>query len=175
MGTAVITGLFTLGGVLVGGLANVLFGYFTDRRTARREAKVTGRLLADDLRGHAVELDSAVKLGVWLPAPAGHAALNGWREHRALLAAALPRQEWRLLTITFRRISSVGRATAVHRTGDAMNKMDATMIQGAVDYAERSATMLVEFAELGPFSRKRQAVTPDEVRSGLFLDEPDWE
>ncbi|HEX2161416.1 MAG TPA: hypothetical protein VHF88_06305 [Thermoleophilaceae bacterium] len=96
MDSAVITGLFTLGGVVVGGVLNQALNHHLERRRAGWEAKKAARLFAPSLhrlhiagehgRTHAVTWDEMADL-------AKH-ELVGWETHADVFAGTIEWDDW---------------------------------------------------------------------------------
>lgn len=156
---AVAEGFFALVGVIMGGGIAETSTALRARRTNSREAKAAARLVAEDFFAYRTAIDTALAIDNWAALARNPAiSLDNWREHGAVLAASLSRQEWRLLRITARRlvfIDSVARRSTGALSADSRDKCTS-----AASYAEACYTLL------------RERPSADAVRAGLDLREP---
>ena len=78
-------------GVVVGALATSASTWFFARRVERREKKIAGRIIREDVVLAGSTLEAVLTKG-WIHGRSLPVA--GWREHRATLAAELDRPAW---------------------------------------------------------------------------------
>jgi anion-transporting ArsA/GET3 family ATPase len=104
---SVTTGLFTLGGVLIGGSANAVLGLLTEHRQRRHVAKTNARLLADDVRSAQRAVRRTIDKSRLVPLRRRMNTIDGYEERRDQLAATLRSGEWAVVSRAFRNLSEL--------------------------------------------------------------------
>ena len=103
MSAALTTGIFTLFGVLVGGLLNVVTTARADERRGRRALRTTARVVGTELVTNEAIL-TAIAEGTWPRADDRVFNFNAWEHYRHVLAERLPQDDWLLLQDAVRRL-----------------------------------------------------------------------
>lgn len=89
--SGVTAGIFALAGVLVGALSTAVSAWFFERRKEKRSLLVAARLVREDVVQAGPCLETLLGRG-WFEGLSLEIA--SWSEHRAQLAASLPKDAW---------------------------------------------------------------------------------
>ena len=107
----IATGLFSLGGVVVGGLLSTFTQLYLERKREQRAADRAKLLVAGELLHAELVLRSASKSKKWPPVEDidGFLPTSAWRENRASLVGKVEEDLWEQLVMTY----------ALHEMGDS--------------------------------------------------------
>ena len=99
----IATGLFSLGGVLLGGLLTPLTQHFLERKRERRAAYRAKLLVAAELLQAEMILGTVSDGGNWLPTedPDAFLPTSAWRENRSSLAGMVNEDLWVQLVMAY--------------------------------------------------------------------------
>jgi|tagenome__1003787_1003787.scaffolds.fasta_scaffold20948766_5 hypothetical protein len=152
MSAAVTTGLFTLGGVIVGGSLNAVMSYALARRVERREARAAARLVIEELAQIRYALADVRDDGRWRPID--FVTLDQWREHRDRLAHHLRPSDWRCVSAAYvdvERLRAWIDANTVSGTLEPEDRPSVVAVHDAVQHA--LVSHLVQLSVHGPQRR----------------------
>ncbi len=116
MSSGVTTGLFAIGGVIVGGGLNLASGMALDRRRERRSLRSAARLIHSELKTIEGDLNMALMLEHWGEIPT--IATNRWSEYEEDLSVWLSNADWESLVGVYQSIALFASEFAEAR-GDA--------------------------------------------------------
>jgi hypothetical protein len=159
MSTAIATGLFTLGGVIVGGLINYFATSRTEAVRARKQVRTATRLVAEDIQHNLISVGADIEWESWAGSKAFPLKREAWVEHRGILASELSDEDWDSL----RRLQ--GLTGVLIRSCDATDSGDTPLDDEAESVhakyykqAEQCCAMLDRYP-LGPMGRLRSLRT----------------
>ena len=92
-----LSAIFGLVGVVVGGLLTATFQLWQERRSDRAEARAASRLLSAELSEQHVFLDALVKQDPEVPRNDRWPPVAAWPEYRAAMARLLDDETWQAL------------------------------------------------------------------------------
>jgi hypothetical protein len=126
---AVTTGLFALGGVLIGGGLNIAGAYSLERRTRRRAARTAARLVLIEVSEAGHLLLAAQHQQTW--EPLADLKLTDWQEHRGLLAGAMEGDDWLKAWMAERILQEfAAKAPVPFELGDEERAQEAALVVG---------------------------------------------
>jgi hypothetical protein len=105
MNDAILTGVFTLGGVIVGGLLNGGMTLWIERVRDRREARAAARLIRDELLSNKAGIEMALKHD-W---PYRWAESEMWHELRPVLARNPNARAWQKVALAYLAVANAQR------------------------------------------------------------------
>ena len=136
--------MFTLGGVIVGGMLNYVATAVLEKRRAAGALITTARIVGEELGTNAAALTALATQRFGL-AQAAPIQFNAWEHYRHVLAEQLPRNDWTLLRDAIRGMRMIemerhqSSATPTRSTGPADSK--------ALEEVAASACTAVEMLE----------------------------
>lgn len=106
LSVVVATGLFTLGGVLLGGLLTPLTQLYLERNREQRAADRAKVLVAGELLHAQLMLRTAADMKHWLPVEDINGLLptSAWRENRSSFAGKVDKDLWDQLIVGYARL-----------------------------------------------------------------------
>jgi hypothetical protein len=140
MSTEITTGLFALGGVIVGGLLNFVVAHMRDRRVERIERRTAARLLLPELiaaRRGLRQMRRSRK--IWLPFE-----LERWSQHASSLARLLDDRTWRDLAAIYESLWLFNDEGESFGAGDESEVDDRELLVLPADAAEQEAKAIAE-------------------------------
>lgn len=117
MSSGVTTGLFAIGGVIVGGGLNLVSGMVLDRRRERRNLRSAARLIHSELKLIEIVLGTVLSSGRWGELP--EIDTGRWVEYERDLSVWLSNADWESLAVVYQSI-------ALFATESAEAKLEAT-------------------------------------------------
>lgn len=154
---AVTTGVFTLGGVLVGGLLNSLVSVRLERRSDRRAVRKALRLFGPQLTGVMWAIDRATQAKEWgkLPEAVG-SSLAQWDEYAPVFAENLEWEEWQALLLTVMELQRL--VETAPQGPAAITDEQASYLQGRFDRILDTTVALAGVSVAGTFGRQLHRV-----------------
>jgi len=125
-------GLFSLGGVLLGGLLTPLTQLFLEWKRERRAADRAKLLVAAELLHAQMTLRSVSKGGHWLPIEDLNAFLStsAWRENRSSIAGKVSEDLWVQIVMAYAQLEIDRSRFAVANKLPAATPLDAEVAKG---------------------------------------------
>lgn len=153
MDQGTVTGIFALGGVLVGGLTNNLAALAAERRQRDRAAKVVGRMLTDDIFEAYHALARAIELCNLGALVDRHTSVESYRARREELAAALRPEQWLIVSTAYQGLTEL--VAQAHEDGDAqVNTATLSWMRVVHDELEHAGHVLIEVGNHGARRRR---------------------
>lgn len=116
---SVVTGLFGLGGVLVGGVVAGGADLYFHRRRESGEERQARRLIAEELRTTWIHASGVMDFGKWPNQIEGFLPTERWHEYGPTLALRLPDSTWDALSPFMDSIASTRRLIGQEVAGGA--------------------------------------------------------
>jgi hypothetical protein len=163
MDSAVTTGIFTLGGVVVGGFASGWVNYGLGRREERRTARAAARLVLEEATQITHVLAAILEYGRWRPIE--FVETNQWDGYRSTLAHHLRHADWRCVVSAYEdleRLLGWVRANDVSGDLDDSDRASVTRLRKQMEHAIESH--LIQLSVHGP-QRRRLAARYHQLRS----------
>jgi hypothetical protein len=160
---AVTTGIFALGGVVVGGFASAAVNYGLGRREERREARAAARLVLEEATQITHALAALLAHRQWRPIE--FAETNQWDGSRVSLAYHLRHADWRCVVSAYEDLQRLlGWVQANDVTGELDDSDEAFVaaVHSAMSHA--IAGHLIQLAVHGP-QRRRLALRYHRLRN----------
>jgi hypothetical protein len=143
MSTAVATGLFTLGGVLIGGLVNYFATTRVEAVRARKQLRTAARLVGEEIEANYGSIGINLDSGSWRGTKRFPLEQGLWEEHRGILATELEPDDWNLLRSVQRGMNLIVRHTGDAEDEDAtIDNIDEWGFKDVRDRVERCLPML---------------------------------
>jgi hypothetical protein len=104
--TEIITGVFSLAGVIIGAVATVGTQLYLERRRDKWTVRQAARLIDADLMAGAVAAQTSIDKKAWW---VNSIVLNtdGWREKRDVIASKLPWNNWMEVIVAVQAVSDL--------------------------------------------------------------------
>jgi hypothetical protein len=150
---AVITGVFTLGGVVAGGLASGTVNFGLARREERRSARAAARLVLEEATQIRYALAAILEHGQWRPIE--FVATSQWDGFRETLAHHLRSDDWSCVVSAYedlQRLLGWVRANDVAGDLDDADRGSVTTVYTEMDHAVM--VHLIPLAVHGPQQRR---------------------
>jgi hypothetical protein len=156
MSQGVTTGVFTLGGVLAGGLINYLVTARLEARRGRRSLKATARLVSEEIDRTENILFACSQTGTWLPMQSAPLRMDATMEnHQPLLAHELRDNDWHKLRPMLRHFRTIERTHRWGATDRPATPLDMNHFEHGVEQAKEAQQMLDRYP-LGRTARTRR-------------------
>jgi hypothetical protein len=142
---------FGLAGVVVGGLLNGGVTALSERNRGKNAGRSAARLVLEEVNTIGAIANAAHVSGAYGPEVDTGFPREEWNEHRAILAAALPREDWYAVSNVYlwcRRLEIAHRiATTPLKTGDKHQYSDGDAYADLLKSADRSQRTLYRFLD----------------------------
>jgi hypothetical protein len=175
MDSGAVTGAFTVGGVLVGGLMTSTANYGLARRQERRWTRAASRLVLEEAVQVSYTLDAIVEHRRWRPIE--FIDLAQWRANRATLAEQLRQEDWTCIVPAYEDLQRLlGWVEANTVTGD-VGEPELRIVEALRDKFDHAIqTRLIQLSVHGPQRRnlaRRYWALRSSLRHGHDVDDED--
>jgi hypothetical protein len=174
MSTALTTGLFTLGGVVVGGSLQGVIAWAQERRRYGWEARKAARLFAPRLMRFVMAQSEARENGWTWGELCGVVEVNigDWEEFATVFAGTLRHEQW---SSVYAAVRGLQQMTLTTRRQDVIGQSDDAYLDALMVRAIDASAMLVRVGMLGPrrtpvrdvFFRLRYRLKPPDAETML--------
>jgi hypothetical protein len=135
--TAVTTGAFTLGGVVVGGLLNGVVAALLDERRTHADARVAALLVREELTGSEAGMLALGEQKKWgaVKSRATFGRREAWEQNRAVLARVLPTNGYPVVAAAYIVLEGLSGIADAASSSDPVADADPRLLTSSVALA----------------------------------------
>jgi hypothetical protein len=139
--------IFGLIGVIIGGLISGGINLFLQQRKERLSAKVSARLVRDDLYLAACWIEDAVTEGEWEYGSDRKINEQAWNDHRAQLAAVLAYDDYASVGLAYQAVQKVNNWIDKRQEHFNLNDGDQQRFKSWLEDLRKGLTVLLKVAK----------------------------